>query len=161
MWAEQWSGSPRQARMARIDKSFPFTKFRTILHRLSRAQSSLLIQIRSGHIPLNAQLYKLNCIDTDRCLACTDCPGITSTKETVTHFLFDCPAYQNERHYLDRALGRHNRSLEHIMTKEKSIRELLRYIGSTKRLKRTHGDVTPSPQRGQRPINSEDLSPDN
>jgi ribonuclease HI len=144
MWAEQWSSSPRQARMARIDKSFPFTKFRTILHGLSRAQSSLLIQIRSGHIPLNAHLYRLNCIDTDRCLACADRPGITSTKETVTHFLFDCPAYQNERHHLDTALGRHNRSLEHIMSEEKSIRELLRYIGSTKRFKRTHGDVTPS-----------------
>ena len=144
MWAEQWSNSPRQARMARIDKSFPFTKFRTILHGLSRAQSSLLVQIRSGHIPLNAHLYRLNCIDTDRCLACADRPGITSTKETVTHFLFDCPAYQNERHYLDTALGQHNRSLEHIMSKEESIRELLRYIGSTKRFKRTHGDVTPS-----------------
>jgi ribonuclease HI len=144
MWAEQWSSSPRHVRMARIDKSFPFTKFRMILHGLSRAQSSLLVQIRSGHIPLNAHLYRLNCVDTDRCLACADRPGITSTKETVTHFLFDCPAYQNERHYLDAALGRHNRSLEHIMSKEKSIRELLQYIGCTKRFKKSHGDVTPS-----------------
>jgi ribonuclease HI len=125
MWAEQWASSPRHERMTRVDKSFPFTKFRTILHGLSRAQSSLLIQIRSGHIPLNAHLHRLNCVDTDKCQACITRPGTIPTKETVTHFLFDCPAYHNERHHLDVTLGRHSRNLEYIMSKEKHIRELL------------------------------------
>ena len=51
MWSEQWNDSPRRTRMACIDKCFPFMQFRMILHSLSRAQSSLLIQIRSSHIP--------------------------------------------------------------------------------------------------------------
>ena len=127
----------RHTRMVRIDKSFPFTKFRMILHGLSRAQSSLLIQIRSGHIPLNAHLYRLNCIDTDKCQACATRQGIAPTKEAVIRFLFDCLAYQNERHYLDAALGRLSRNLEHIMSGQESIRELLRYIGRTKGFRKT------------------------
>jgi ribonuclease HI len=144
MWSEQWNDSPRRARMERIDKSFPFALFRKILHNLSRAQSSLLIQIRSGHVPLNAHLYRLTCVDTDKCQACITRPGIVPAKETIPHFLFDCPAYQNERHQLDTTLGRHSRSLEHIMSKEESTRELLHFIGRTERFKETHGDVTPS-----------------
>jgi ribonuclease HI len=99
MWKENWLKSPRRPRMEKIDKSFPFTNFRKLLRGHSRAQSSLLIQIRSGHIPLNAHLYKLNCVDSDKCQACHTRRGTIPTRETITHFLFDCPAYQDERHY--------------------------------------------------------------
>lgn len=129
--------------MEQIDKSFPFMRFRTILDSLSCAQSSLLIQLRSGHIPLNAHLFRLNCADMDKCEACYARWGATSPRETVTHFLFNCPAHQNERHYLDTALGRRSRDLGYIMSRKDSIRELLRYIGKMKRLKKPFGDVTP------------------
>ena len=129
--------------MEKIDKSFPFTNFRKLLQGHSRAQSSLLIQIRSGHIPLNAHLYKLNCVDSDKCQACHTQRGTIPTRETITHFLFDCPAYQDERHYLDASLGRRNKDLKYIMSKRETIQELLRYIGRTKRLKRPFGNITP------------------
>lgn len=96
MWSEQWNDLLRRICMECIDKSFPFTHFRKILHNLLRAQSSLLIQIRSSHIPLNAHLYRLPCVDMDKCQACITHPGIALAKETIPHFLFDCPAYQNE-----------------------------------------------------------------
>ena len=121
MWTEQWRISPRRACMEQIDKSLPFTSFRTILDSLSRAQSSLLIQLRSGHIPLNAHLFRLNCADTDKCKACYTRWGATSPRETIMHFLFNCPAHQNERHYLDTALGRRSRDLSYIMSQKDSI----------------------------------------
>jgi ribonuclease HI len=142
MWRERWQQSPRRERMERMDKSFPFTKFRQLLRGFTRGQCSLLIQIRSGHIPLNAHLFRLSCADTDKCQACHNRPGAPS-RETVTHFLFDCPAYQNERHHLDTALGCQNRDLGYIMSKESHIRELLRYIARTERLQKTFGNVTP------------------
>jgi len=144
MWQEQWQDSPRRPRMELIDKSFPFNKFRKMQNDLTRAQSSLLLQLRSGHIPLNAHLFKLNCSDTDKCLACITRRGVTPAKETVTHFLFNCPAYRYERHELDRALGRLNRNLEAILDNRKLTQELLRYIGRTKRLKRTFGNLAQS-----------------
>jgi hypothetical protein len=142
MWRERWQQSPRRERMERMDKSFPFTRFRQLLHGFTRAQCSLLIQIRSGHIPLNAHLFRLSCVDTDKCQACHNRPGVPS-REIITHFLIDCPAYQNERHHLDTALGRRHRDLGHIMSKESHIRELLRYIARTERLQKTFGNVTP------------------
>jgi ribonuclease HI len=129
MWNEQWQSSPRRMRMEQIDKAFPFKKFRKIQNDLTRAQSSLLLQIRSGHIPLNAHLYRLKCVDTDICQACTTRRGTSPAKETITHFLFDCPAYQYECHDLDRLLGRHNRDLEHIMSNKKNIQAPLKFIG--------------------------------
>ena len=90
--------------MERIDKSFPFNKFHQLLNSFTRAQCSLLIQLRSGHIPLNTHLFHLSCFKTDKCQACCTYRG-TSSRETVTHFLFECPAYQDEQHHLDAALG--------------------------------------------------------
>jgi ribonuclease HI len=142
MWSEQWQDSPRRARMELINKTFPFKKFRTIQSELRRSQSSVLLQLRSGHIPLNTHLFRLNCVDTDKCQACINRQEATPAKETVTHFLFECQAYQYERHDLDKALGRHSRDLEAIMSNKERTRELLRYIGRTKRLKKTFGDVT-------------------
>src|SRR5437016_1657502 len=145
MWAEQWESSPRRARMERIDKSFPFKNFRKLQNKLTRSQSSLLLQIRSGHIPLNVHLFKLNCTDTDKCQACINRQGTTPAKETITHFLFDCPAYSYERYDLERALGRHSRDLESILASKKRTRELLRFISRTKRLKRPFGNLSQHP----------------
>jgi len=141
MWSEMWQSSPRRTRMDRIDKGFPFKNFRKIQYQLTRTQSSLLLQLRSGHIPLNAHLYRLNCSDTDKCLACSDHIGVPPATETITHFLFHCPAYQNERHDLDNALGPHSRDLESILKSKKGTKDLLRYIGRTKRLKKVFGEM--------------------
>lgn len=141
MWRELWRQSPQRERMERLDKSFPFTRLRQLLDGFTRAQCSLLIQLRSSHILLNAHLFCLNCTDSDKCQACNNRCGTAPSREMVTHFLFDCPAYQEERHYLDAALGRHNRDLGYIMSEEAHIRELLRYIARTERLQRTFGDI--------------------
>jgi len=141
MWSEMWQSSPRRARMDHIDKSFPFKNFRKIQYQLTRAQSSLLLQLCSGHIPLNAHLYRLNCSNTDKCTACSEQIGAPPAAETITHFLFHCPAYQNERHDLDNALGPHRRDLESILKSKKRTKDLLRYIGRTKRLKKLLGET--------------------
>jgi len=141
MWLEQWQDSPRRTRMELVDKTFPFKEFERIRNGLTRAQSSLLLQIRSGHIPLNAHLFRLQCVDSDKCQACATRRGVIPTKETVAHFLFECPAYRYERHDLDRALGRHSSNLESILADDKRTRQLLRYVGRTGRLKKPFGDV--------------------
>src|SRR6266700_5726302 len=90
MWLEQWQSSPRRPRMERLDKSFPYKKFRKTQNEFTRAKSSLLLQLRTGHIPLNAHLFRLKCIDTDKCQACNDRQGEIPAKETITQYLFEC-----------------------------------------------------------------------
>ena len=87
-------------------------------------------------------IYVVTCNDKIGCSTLSHRHGGTPAKETITHYLFECPAYHNEQHDLDRALGRHSRDLESIMASKKCTRELLRFIGRTKRLKKPFGDVT-------------------
>ena len=148
MWCEDWEKSIRKERMDRIDAEFPFNKYCKMRDGLTRAQGSLLTQIRSGHIPLNAHLKRIGKSETENCQACTGRRGAIPAKETVTHFLFDCPAYMTEREKMNRKLGRHAGDLKLIMSTIDGIKELLRFVGETKRLRNTLGDVTPQSEEG-------------
>ena len=133
MWSERWQQSLRRERMERMDKTFSFMKFWLMINRFTQAQTSLLIQLRSRHIPLNAHLFCFKCVNSDKCEACLNHLGTTPSRETVSHFLFECLAYRNERQHLDTALGHQNRDLEYIMSKAEHTHELLRYICSAYR----------------------------
>jgi hypothetical protein len=68
-WKSLWRKSPRKGRMETIDDSFPFNTHRKISESLTRAQVSLLTQIRTRHIPLNVYLHKIGKAPTNRCEA--------------------------------------------------------------------------------------------
>ena len=121
---------------------FPFKKFTQIQYKLSKAQSSLLIQLHSGHIPLNAHLHRLGCAETNKCPACDERRGGARAKETVIHYLFECTAYRHERLDMDRALGPHCRDLKAIMSNYDHIKALLHFVSQTRRLQRNFGDVS-------------------
>ena len=142
MWSERWQQSPRRERMERMDKTFLFMKFQLMINRFTRAQTSLLIQLRSGHIPLNAHLFCFKCVDSNKCKACLNCLGTTPSREMVSHFLFECPAYRNKRQHLDTVLGCQNRDFEYIMSKAEHTRELLQYIAHTGQLQDSFSNVT-------------------
>ena len=65
---------------------------------LSRRDSTILFQLRSDRAPLNAYLHRINSSLT--CQACAD------AHETVTHFIYDCPARIAERRQLRKAAGK-------------------------------------------------------
>ena len=139
-WKEEWKVSPCYARFQHIDKAFPSDKFRTISGKLSRSQSSLLIQIRTGHIPLNSYLFHIKKSGTRQCDMCWGANWLTIT-ETVIHYLFECQAYVTERYNLDRALGCYSRDLQGILASLDRIKELLKFMGRTARFKMTLGDA--------------------
>ncbi|KAF8154056.1 hypothetical protein B0H34DRAFT_720125 [Crassisporium funariophilum] len=111
-------------------------------NQLTRAQGSLLMQLQSGHIALNAHLHRVGGSATDKCQACRG-PRQAQAVETVPHFLFECPKYETERRDMDSALGHSNRSLRQIMRSKEKTKAMLRFIGRTGRLRKTLGDVTP------------------
>jgi len=139
-WKEEWKVSPCYARFQHIDKAFPFNKFQLISSKLSRSQSSLLIQIQTGHIPLNSYLYRIKKSGTRQCDACWGANQLTIT-ETVVYYLFECQAYATERYDMDRALGRHSRDLQGILVSLDRIKELLKFVGRMARFKMTLGDA--------------------
>ncbi|KAJ3780081.1 hypothetical protein GGU10DRAFT_250040, partial [Lentinula aff. detonsa] len=106
---------------------------------LKRKQTSIIFQLRTGHTSLKAHLHRLHKADSPNCPHCER--QRICIKETVKHYIMDCPAYRRERFQLLRKLGRNARSLCHILSNEKAIPHLLQYIGRTKRFQRVIGDL--------------------
>ena len=86
-WRELWAGSPWRQKMAKINTKLPSPAFLQATDDLTRVQASVLMQLRTGHAPLNTFLHWIGRVDSPLCLACL------STNETIHHFLFNCPAH--------------------------------------------------------------------
>lgn len=135
-----WQTSPRYSKMVRIDRQManPKNHFLKLTSSFSKAQTSLLMQLRTGHISLNAHLYRIGKADSPIC------PGCNIENESVRHFVLECPAYTREREYLEIADARLSRSLPMLLNHDRMILHLFRYIAATERLSAVFGNVRPS-----------------
>ena len=97
----------------------------------SRAQASLVIQLRTGHVPLNVYLHRISKLDQPLC----HCQHCGSGDETVHHYLFECTAWVHKRWSLGRRMGRASKSLCSLLSTEWGVDEVLKYIGWTRRFK--------------------------
>ncbi|KZV61832.1 hypothetical protein PENSPDRAFT_553759, partial [Peniophora sp. CONT] len=96
---------------------------------LSRRDSTVLFQLRSGHAPLNAHLHRIKCADSPVCEACGE------DDETVKHFVYECPARMAERRRMKRAAGKAWRSPGFLFGNEKGIKALVAFARETGRLR--------------------------
>ena len=69
-WGEGWRQSPQYSRLSKIDPSLPSNKYRKLTLELSRAQSSIVMQLQLGHVPLNAYLHRISKLDLPTCALC-------------------------------------------------------------------------------------------
>jgi ribonuclease HI len=135
-WSTKWSSSDRRLRMAQFDDNFPFNDFRKRSYTLSRNQASLMMQIRSGHFPLNSYLHKIGKSDTDLCPACEDHENGIRRRETANHLVFECPAYNQERETMLEKIKRRHFNFLDIMSNTDHMKTLAIFINSTGRLKK-------------------------
>ncbi|KAJ6617848.1 hypothetical protein B0H10DRAFT_2218239 [Mycena sp. CBHHK59/15] len=101
---------------------------------LSRRNSSLIVQLRTGMVGLNSWLHKIHRADSPLCPTC-------HRREDVAHFIFFCSRFSHHRSIFA-PLGCKSTSLGYLLTNEKGIRYLLRYVHATNRLP-TYRDVPP------------------
>lgn len=134
LWKIFWEKSPRYARTRVIDPTMPSSAFIKLVDGIPKRSASLYIQLRTRHIPLNLHLHRIGKVDSPHCLAC---PG---TNKTIHHFIFDCPQYRRERHFLRSALERDVASILYILTSDKATPHVIRYINRTNRFKSTFGE---------------------
>ena len=134
-WMKIWEESPRKDRFSTIDPNFPFNKFRKRLFKLSRQQSSLIMQLRVGHIPLNYYLKRIGKVDSDKCTKCAENPDNVQITETINHFLFECQSYNVARNTLINKIGRGQLSIPKIMKNVDSMKSLVTFINRTGRFK--------------------------
>jgi len=137
LWRKEWAGSPWHPRLSQIDPSMPSNGFRKLVSELSRAQTSILIQFRTGHVPLSKHLFRINKASSPAC------PSCQQDEESVHHFLFDGPTWRHDRWLMGQALGSKAKSADYIFGSQKGVAELLKFVGRMGRLKRIAGDVPP------------------
>jgi hypothetical protein len=124
-------------RMMRVDDTMPSNRFMKIVSTLNRRQAAVLMQLRTGAVPLNEHLFKTSCIDTPACKC-------DMSIETVKHYLIECPLWNKQRRSLYRSLGRRSREVKTLLSNPKVIKDTLRFVAQTGRFKETFGDVNPS-----------------
>ena len=137
--------SKRYPRLHALDATAPSARFRKLTAKLSRRQASLLVQLRTGHIPLNHHLARIGATETPTCPACHE------REETVHHYLMVCPAYATQRRALRDVLSRDAHSISQLLAHPKAMKPLFRYISATGGLRPTFGDLSTDRQRGQEP----------
>ena len=134
-WKEIWEASPRRPRIAQLGEEFPFSAFLLRLSLLTRKQSSLILQIRCGHFPLNAYLHKINKSDTNTCPACLNEQEGRSSVETISHFIFDCEAHVEAREELIDKIGMIHLNLLDIMADTERMKALTTFINRSGRFR--------------------------
>ena len=131
-WKAMWTQSPRMSRFSeQIDEDFPFTKYRKLRNGLTREQASVVMQIRCGHIPLNAYLHRIGKSASRMCQKCNN--GEEGVPETVNHFVFECPAYTEKHRTMENVTGTGQTDLKVIMKDLKKLKALTAYVNQTKR----------------------------
>jgi len=131
----EWKGSPRAERMNRIDPEMPSKKYLKLAEKLPRKQASILIQLRTEHAPLQRYLFRIQKADTPVC------PSCGRTRETVYHFLMECPAHNEHRDRLARDAGPAARSIKDLLNSPNTLKPLFRYIHDSGRFAAAYGDL--------------------
>ena len=132
---KEFQKSPRYDNAIKYNTRAPSSSFQKISAKLTRQQASVLIQLHTGHVPLQAYLHRFKLSDTPECPTCSDEP------ETVTHYLAHCRTYNQQRCQLQQALG-HNQSVGlEILGDERRIKVLMEFINDTGQFEELHGDL--------------------
>lgn len=130
-----WEGSSRSSRIKKLGLTLPSNAFTKLAEDLPRLDAATLIQMRTGHFPLNAYLFKMGKVDRPNCPACGE------PQETVQHFLEDCHKHARERWHLKRAAGTED-IMRFALSTKKGAAALKIFIRGTRRFQ--HGtEVTP------------------
>ena len=96
-WGRRFSSSMTGQFTRDLDKALPRRHMRKIYDRMCRDEAVHFIQLRTNHCRLNGHLAKIRASPTEIC----DC----GQKETVKHFLIECPRWDAERQALKNAAG--------------------------------------------------------
>jgi len=115
-----------------INSSFPSSKYIQATSGLNCRQTSVLTQLRTGHIPLNSHLFHINKSESPHC---NHCPNMV---EDVAHLLFHCNKYMIQRHRLVMATKRKAFNSNHILTNLAAIRHMINFVNSTHCKQRVH-----------------------
>jgi len=93
---------------------------------INRRQATRLVQLRTGHIPLNQYLHRFHIIDSPQC-ACGQ--GV----ETISHYILHCKQYMKQRSELRSKVEPRGMKLHTLLGDPKHAKAITEYVAETKR----------------------------
>ena len=93
---------------------------------INRRQATRLVQLRTGHIPLNQYLHRFHIIDSPNC-ACGQ--GV----ETISHYILHCKQYIKQRSELRSKVEPRGMKLHTLLGDPKHAKAITEYVAETKR----------------------------
>jgi len=93
-----------------------------------RSDAALLVQLRTGHCGLNQYLARFNKIESAECTRCE------YEKETVEHFLLECPAHWEARNELRRKVGNGKMTMVELLGNKEVVGATVEFVKMTRRL---------------------------
>ncbi|EIW75886.1 hypothetical protein CONPUDRAFT_169130 [Coniophora puteana RWD-64-598 SS2] len=136
-WSQRWALAERAHRLRALGYNAVATdRHISQISALPRRQGTLLTHLRTRHIALDAFLHRIRVIDDPSCKHCT-----RGVDETIRHYLFECPAWEEARRRLARSAGRKAESLSYLLNSSKGVKLLMSFINSTKRFQQIYGDI--------------------
>ncbi|KAI0026455.1 hypothetical protein K488DRAFT_66613 [Vararia minispora EC-137] len=127
-WTTEWMSSPRYGKLRTFVPSLPYKGFLELTASRSKAASAAIFRFRTRHTPLNQHLHRIGSAETPLC------PGCLDGDETVQHFIYECPEYDQARQALRRAAGRAFYSMAYLLSDKKGTRHFLQFLRATGRI---------------------------
>jgi hypothetical protein len=113
----------------------PSPQFMQLTKGLTQSQQAVLMQLRTGHSPLNEHLHWIGKVERPSCPACR------AEKKSTYHFLVQCPNYNYMRKPWRWKIGRRAQEIRFLLANQALIPEILMFIDRMGRLKTTFGEV--------------------
>ena len=104
----------------------PLLRFRRDTRGLEHWKSLLIIQLRTGHVPLQVHLCRIGKVESPVCLKCH------KVDKTLTHYLTACMAFTTQRGCMERYLRRAAKSVSMLLMNP-DFPSLFKYIHETRR----------------------------
>jgi Reverse transcriptase (RNA-dependent DNA polymerase)/Endonuclease-reverse transcriptase len=126
MWKEQWekTNSLHLYKIIATDINNGPALYAQLKH---RSHTAMLVQLRTGHCGLNHYLARFKKIETSECTNCG------YERETVEHFLLECPTYWEARRDLRKKVGMAGMSLQGLLGKRENTKATMEYVDKTRR----------------------------
>jgi hypothetical protein len=128
-----WEHWPRFARISPYNDQILKGSYVALAGKLPRSLAVLLLQLRTGHIPLAKHLHLINKAESPICPCCRQ------ADETVAHYLLHCSAHREARRELVSEGGREATIITKLLGSVKLYPLLFRYIAHTGRFHNVHG----------------------
>ncbi|KAF7333686.1 hypothetical protein MSAN_02411700 [Mycena sanguinolenta] len=145
---KEWTESARYEKTMAFDSRLNKGSYITFTDLHPRSLAVLLLQLRTGHIPLAKHLHRIRKLDSPIC------PSCRQADESVAHFLLWCPHHAPARQLLHAAVGPDSLALHKLLGTGKSLPHLFKFLRRTGRFRNVHGTL-PQPPDPEKPAPNE------